>query len=58
MQSIGHQGKINIKKHENMEQRNGPGDGDTRDNTIKLGKDDIIIGGQANPAVKITQKGK
>ena len=37
--------------------KNGPGE-EGIDNTIKLGKDDIIIGGQANPSVKITKQGK
>ena len=37
--------------------KNGPGE-EGIDGTIKLGKDDIIIGGQSNPSVKITKQGK
>ena len=32
--------------------------GDEQNNTIKLIKDDIVIGGQKNPNVKITRQGK
>ena len=31
------------------------GNNDSQNNTIKLVKDDIVIGGQANPNVKITR---
>ena len=31
---------------------------DSQNNTIKLAKDDIVIGGQANQGVKITRQGK
>lgn len=35
-----------------------PEGSDSQNNTIKLVKDDIVIGGQANPNVKITRQGK
>ena len=32
--------------------------GDSQNNTIRLIKEDIVIGGQVNPNVKITRQGK